>query len=182
MNSSQSPGWVVMKFGGTSVSSAACWQTISREVCKNVADGQMVLVVVSALSQVTNLLTRLVSGVSESERDALLQQIKDKHMALLSSLDMPPPQRFASTWADFEQQARQLADAPVEPAGFASMLSFGELLSSAIAAAVLERKLGTVQWTDARNCLLVEESEAFDPLAGRCHHLPDDQLASKLSR
>ena len=31
--------WVVMKFGGTSVSSAACWETIAQLVRNRLADG-----------------------------------------------------------------------------------------------------------------------------------------------
>ena len=61
MQQEQARQWVVMKFGGTSVSSVRCWKTICGQAKKNVQDGKPVLIVVSALSGVTNLLTSLVA-------------------------------------------------------------------------------------------------------------------------
>lgn len=180
MNNSMTTGWVVMKFGGTSVSSAACWQIISEQVGINTREGHSVMVVVSALSQVTNLLTQLVSGVSANERKSLLQQIHGKHRDLLSALDLQRPQRFVSAWDDLERFAGQLTDTPAIPTLAANILACGELLSSAIASAALEQSHSNVQWTDARDCLAIEETEVLDPLAGRCHEQPDDDLAERL--
>src|SRR5262245_2036780 len=51
----QQSGWVVLKFGGTSVSRRNRWDTIGRLAGKRLKeDGRRVLVVVSALSGVTN--------------------------------------------------------------------------------------------------------------------------------
>ena len=47
--------WIVMKFGGSSVSSVDCWKTICNQVKRNAEDGKHVLVVVSALTGVTDL-------------------------------------------------------------------------------------------------------------------------------
>ena len=47
--------WAVMKFGGTSVSSANCWLTICDQARQKLAEGKRGLNVVSALSGVTNL-------------------------------------------------------------------------------------------------------------------------------
>ena len=51
--------WVVLKFGGTSVSSRARWDTISQLVMKRKSEGFRVLVVVSAVSGITNQLVAL---------------------------------------------------------------------------------------------------------------------------
>ena len=55
--------WLVMKFGGTSVSSAKHWKTICDQAGERLRDGWHTLIVVSALSGVTNLLTRLGKSV-----------------------------------------------------------------------------------------------------------------------
>ena len=55
--------WVVLKFGGTSVSRRNRWDTIGRLASKRMAeDGARVLVVVSALSGVTNELQAISNG------------------------------------------------------------------------------------------------------------------------
>jgi diaminopimelate decarboxylase/aspartate kinase len=71
MQQAASGQWIVMKFGGTSVSSIACWGTICEQVRRHLDEGKQVLVVVSALSGVTNLLSRLADGVNASEKVAI---------------------------------------------------------------------------------------------------------------
>ena len=61
--SPQSQRWVVLKFGGTSVSRRNRWDTIGRIAAKRmVGDEARVLVVVSALSGVTNELQAIANG------------------------------------------------------------------------------------------------------------------------
>ena len=67
--------WIVLKFGGTSVSRRHRWNTIGK-LAKQRADeqGVRVLVVVSALSGVTNELTAIADGAADSaERVAKLE-------------------------------------------------------------------------------------------------------------
>ena len=55
--------WLVLKFGGTSVSKRERWDTIGRLAKKRMDDtGGRVLVVVSALSGVTNALQAIADG------------------------------------------------------------------------------------------------------------------------
>ena len=93
--------WVVMKFGGTSVSSADCWNTICSQVNRNLEEGKRVLVVVSALSGVTNLLTRLVADTVPEDMDSLLSDLKSRHLSLLSELGLEVSGEFepaGTTW------------------------------------------------------------------------------------
>ena len=62
---SPSDRWIVLKFGGTSVSRRHRWDTIGR-LAKRRADesGARVLVVVSALSGVTNELQAIAEGAT----------------------------------------------------------------------------------------------------------------------
>ena len=59
----QAQRWVVLKFGGTSVSRRNRWDTIGRIAAGRMSDGDVrVLVVVSALSGVTNELLAIANG------------------------------------------------------------------------------------------------------------------------
>ena len=56
------PRWRVLKFGGTSVSSAASWESVEHIVRARTAAGLSVVVVCSAIAGVTDLLTALVQA------------------------------------------------------------------------------------------------------------------------
>ena len=59
--------WIVLKFGGTSVSRRHRWDTIGKLAKKRAEEtGSRVLVVVSALSGVTNELTAIADGAADS--------------------------------------------------------------------------------------------------------------------
>ncbi|KLD77479.1 hypothetical protein Y886_15620, partial [Xanthomonas hyacinthi DSM 19077] len=59
--------WIVLKFGGTSVSRRHRWDTIGTLAKKRAEEtGARVLVVVSALSGVTNELTAIADGSADS--------------------------------------------------------------------------------------------------------------------
>src|SRR5690606_40785596 len=60
-------GWIVLKFGGTSVSRRHRWDTIGKLAKQRAeATGGRVLVVVSALSGVTNELTAIADGSEDA--------------------------------------------------------------------------------------------------------------------
>lgn len=82
--------WAVLKFGGSSVSTRARWDTIAGIVGGHRAAERRVLVVVSALSGVTDLLTRLLPAALRGEHGGLLDTIVSRHSALLSDLDSIP--------------------------------------------------------------------------------------------
>ncbi len=50
MSEQNGQNWVVMKFGGTSVSSVDCWSTICAQAGSKLSAGKRVMIVVSALS------------------------------------------------------------------------------------------------------------------------------------
>ena len=68
----QSP-WVVMKFGGTSVSSAAKWNTIAEVVSWRVDEGVRPLIVCSALTGVSDQLERLVEAATWGKHESVIQ-------------------------------------------------------------------------------------------------------------
>ena len=107
--------WIVLKFGGTSVSRRHRWNTIGK-LAKQRADeqGARVLVVVSALSGVTNELTAIADGAADSAETTTSTRTPSSDMRfparrpmvsqrLRRDTEVPPnlstTQRFASATA-----------------------------------------------------------------------------------
>jgi aspartokinase len=70
----------VLKFGGTSLGTAACLRTVIDVIARRCAEGRTVIVV-SALGGVTDeLLSALESAISgEGDREALLARLRARH-------------------------------------------------------------------------------------------------------
>ena len=112
--------WIVLKFGGTSVSRRHRWNTIG-ELAKKRAEetGGRVLVVVSALSGVTNELTAIADGAADStERVAKLEA---RHRDFLAELDLDDP--FARGLAEGQRVAEAVAELSYIPNHLASALA-----------------------------------------------------------
>src|SRR4249919_1357406 len=73
--------WIVLKFGGTSVSTRSRWDTIGRLMRERAErDGARVLVVVSALSGVTNELQAIIEAHADAgEVNKRLQALVERH-------------------------------------------------------------------------------------------------------
>src|SRR5690606_25320332 len=82
-----SGGWIVLKFGGTSVSRRHRWDTIGKLAKQRAeATGGRVLVVVSALSGVTNELTAIADGSEDSA--ARVAALEARHRGFLAELEL----------------------------------------------------------------------------------------------
>jgi diaminopimelate decarboxylase/aspartate kinase len=147
-----SGGWIVLKFGGTSVSRRHRWDTIGK-LAKQRAEqtGGRVLVVVSALSGVTNELTAIADGAADSaQRVAALEQ---RHREFAAELELDAEAVLDSRLAALRDL---LADprAAARPLDWqAEVLGQGELLSSTLVAAYLHAQGLDMGWMDAREWL-----------------------------
>lgn len=143
--------WLVLKFGGTSVSKRMRWDTIGRLASERAAqEDSRVLVVVSALSGVTNELTAICAGDGIAARvDALVE----RHRAFCGELDLDADAVLGARLA-----ALQALGADPRARSFAldwqaDVLAQGELLSSTIGAAYLRASGHDFGWCDAREWL-----------------------------
>jgi len=143
--------WTVLKFGGTSVSSRARWNTIAELARHCAAHTQgRVLIVVSALAGVTNELTAVAEGAADSrERVAALLA---RHHQFLAELGLDPgmltPQlAVLQGLLNDERAPERTLDWQAE------VLAQGELLSSTIGAAYLQQQGLDIGWMDARHWL-----------------------------
>ena len=98
MPQDRAQGWVVMKFGGTSVSSAECWDTIREQAHRHLDAGGNLLIVVSALSGVTNSLSRLADGVDPAVKAAIRAELVAQHEALIGQLGLQARGHFDRHW------------------------------------------------------------------------------------
>lgn len=153
-----SPGWIVLKFGGTSVSRRDRWDTIGRLMAKRRAEtGAGVLVVVSALSGITNALQALIDGHADREAVAAgVEAIVQRHQAFCAELGLDPATVLGARF----QALRALVDAPgralADFAWQAEVLAQGELMSSTLGVAYLRAGGLDLHWTDARDWLTAE--------------------------
>lgn len=168
--------WIVLKFGGTSVSRRHRWDTIGR-LAKKRADeqGARVLVVVSALSGVTNELTAIADGAADStERVAKLEQ---RHREFVAELELDADAVLGTRLAALRDLLTDSRAAARSLDWQAEVLAQGELLSSTLGAAYLKSQGLDFGWMDARHWLqasiLPNQSAWAQRLSVSCATAPD---------
>ncbi|MCL6619826.1 MAG: bifunctional aspartate kinase/diaminopimelate decarboxylase [Thermomonas hydrothermalis] len=144
--------WLVLKFGGTSVSSRARWDTIGALAARRMRDEQArVLVVVSALSGVTNALTAIADGAADAA--VRVAELAARHRAFAAELGLDADAVLGERLACLHG----LLDDPraaTRPLDWqAEVLAQGELLSSTLGAAYLRQQGLAIAWVDARDWL-----------------------------
>ena len=175
--------WVVLKFGGTSVSRRNRWDTIGQLAAKRMATGDTrALVVVSALSGVTNELQAIANGDGIDPRIAALVQ---RHRAFCVELDLDPDAVLGERLAALQALASDPRAVAPSLEWQAEVLAQGELLSSTIGCAYLRARGHDIGWCDAREWLqavsLPNASAWAQRLSVNCRCEPDGELAARFS-
>jgi len=183
MNRTQA--WIVIKLGGTSVSSRQNWDKVLAEVREHLAAGKRVLLVQSALSGVTNALEALLTTADEAGQRLKLDAIALRHRTFAAELGVPPD----AVLAPYLERLQRLAagarlTGEVTPRLKAEVMACGELMASALAALYLQQTGVAVGWVDARTLLettpLPNQSAAAHYLSAACPSDPDPRLAARL--
>ena len=170
------PNWIVLKFGGTSVSRRHRWDTIGR-----IAEGRAreedarVLVVVSALSGVTNALQAIADGDDPATG---MEALADRHRAFAGELGLDAEAVIGTRLATLRALGADPRTA-VRPLDWqAEVLAQGELLSSSLGAAYLCAQGLDFGWCDARDWLqalaLPNQNDWTTRLCVSCRHDADD--------
>jgi diaminopimelate decarboxylase/aspartate kinase len=174
--------WVVLKFGGTSVASAARWRTILALASRRRAEGMRVLVVVSALAGVTDALKALCACVP-AERAAAFAQLTARHRELAQDMQLAEVPRLDQWLASLRALVAQAA--PEQLAWRAAVQGHGELLSSALGAAYMSANGLATGWLDARDALQARElpflNQRARALSAQVQAEPDPALAARLA-
>jgi aspartate kinase len=136
----------VLKFGGTSVGTAAALRS-ALGIAQTAARERPVVVVVSALSGVTNALEAALAGARVGRLDvaAFVSALRGRHLALLDAVADGKPARSATTLVrdqldGVERRLRAVAAEGASPATRAEVLVSGERLSAPIVEAALRTR------------------------------------------
>ena len=177
--------WLVLKFGGTSVSRRTRWDTIGRLASSRAeAHDARVLVVVSALSGVTNVLTAIADGAADA--GAQVEALVQRHRAFAAELGLDADVVLGERLA-------MLQALPVDPRAAsraldwqAEVLAQGELLSSTLGVAYLQAQGLDIGWTDARDWLralpaMPNQTEWAQRLSVNCHWQADPAVGAGLA-
>ncbi len=180
------PEWVVLKFGGTSVSSLERWRTIAATVRDRLADGRRLVIVCSALSQVSNRLETLLDAAGEGrDVSAGLAGLRQVHEELARDMGLDAGALIGETLGELEQilEGIRLTE-EVTPRLRARILSAGELMSTRLGAAWLAREGVPTAWQDARELLEAIADPHLAPerqyLSATCDHRFDPELDRRL--
>ncbi len=176
--------WVVLKFGGSSVSSVANWKNIAEVLRDRLAEGLRPLIVHSALSGITDRLEQLLHQAITNEWQPVMDQIEQRHRDLARDLGIIPS-------PDLEEQFRRLRQiaAGVALVGEVSerlrarVMAQGELMATRLGAAFLTAQGLDVQWVDARTVLKAVPRPHIRMrstyLSATCLYEPDHELQQR---
>jgi diaminopimelate decarboxylase/aspartate kinase len=177
--------WIVLKFGGTSVSSLANWRNIAKVTAARRAEGARVLVVHSAVTGITDRLEKLLSAARGEAQAEELRHIDERHRQLAAELGIPLGPDCERQLAELRQIAAGIAlIGEVSDRTRARVMSSGELLATDLGARYLRSQGLEVDWADARTMLLAEERGASAKagiLSATCSFAPDPSLAERLA-
>ena len=174
-----------MKFGGTSVATLPRWKNIRELVASRRAEGARVMVVVSALSGITDELRQLCRHADRAERHEAANVIAQRHHELLETMQLALPDTLHDRLDDLMHLADEGAAGRGELAWKAAVQAHGELMSSALGAAFLSHDGLPTQWLDARDCLaaiaLPNQNERTRLLSAMVETRPDPALNARLA-
>jgi aspartate kinase len=174
---------IVMKFGGTSVADARAFERVAALV--RAARDERPVVVVSAMSRVTDALLRAFEAACDGEGAAALVRLEEhfaRHEEVLRALlpENPKGDKARGVLEDFDDFlaiAREHLELAFSRAAERErplpllqdhVVSFGEQLSSFVLATVLNARGLKAQVVDARRCIITDDEH------GRAAPLKDE--------
>ena len=176
--------FVVMKFGGRSVTTAENWSRIAELLQQRLESGLRPVVVHSALAGVSDALENLLDAAVNGDPMSALDKIRKTHDQLSGELGVNP------TILDEQfHTLTRLIDGvcllrEVSPGVHARVMATGELAATALGAGYLQSKGLPAHWWDARTLLETRErhslSERAQFLSAACAHDADPQLQKLL--
>lgn len=173
----------VFKFGGASVNSADAVRNMAHIVQKHLESAPLV-VVVSAMGKTTNLLEKLVPGItSDNEHKALRQRLEDYHIDIVKSLIPNDKSIVNKVYTLLHQLDSTIAtlqsDSEHYNYNYDQVVSFGELISTTIIAHYLNHLGINTLWEDARQCIVTDNHHRegrvdWESTRGECWRLKDN--------
>ena len=150
----------VFKFGGASIKDAAGIKIVASILDRY--KGRPLIVVVSAMGKTTNLMEAVVAAYMNQTGQAqqLFEAVKESHYALMRELFEPKDEIFASVNDTFVEADWVLEEKPSDGYDYVydQIVCVGELVSSKIVAAYLNKIGLTTNWLDARDVVITDNT------------------------
>ena len=146
-------GWIVVKFGGTSVSSRENWNHIVEIVKTHQKQGKRVLIVCSAVTKMSRLLDQMIQQAITGAEVTALTTLQQRYAECATALDLE------AGFIDAElAQLQQLISGiqllqEASPRTRAQVLAFGELMLTRLGHQFLKNNAIDNGWLDMRHAL-----------------------------
>ncbi len=150
----------VFKFGGASIKDAAGVRNVA-SILQQFKDEQLVIVV-SAMGKMTNALEDVINAHMKQtgQAQALYDEVKEKHYSLLRELFEPGDEVFTTLHDTFVEGEWVLEETPADNYDYMydQIVCVGELVSSKIVTAYLNKIGLKTQWLDARDVVATDNT------------------------
>ncbi|MDF1796948.1 MAG: bifunctional aspartate kinase/diaminopimelate decarboxylase [Coxiellaceae bacterium] len=172
--------WLVLKFGGTSVSSRERWLNIAEKTQQYLEQGYRLVIVCSAPALISNLLIEALESAPQQNQAEPLHKIRAIYKELCQQLHLDMDELLGD-----DLQALTKLFQGIELLGEASdkarakIMSFGEVMLTRLGHAFLSTQSIVNQWRDARE--LLHALPTHDLLMSRCDDDADPALQQQLS-
>ncbi|MEO5800074.1 MAG: lysine-sensitive aspartokinase 3 [Gemmatimonadales bacterium] len=149
-----------MKFGGTSVGDAAAIERLVTIVAD--ARAEQPLVVVSAMSKITNALVALDDLIAAGDASAIeyaIAELEARHAVAADGLQLAAITQapIGELFAALRQAAVAGLSQPSSPERRDLICGFGELLSSRLVVGAFDARRVQVEWFDARSAITTDD-------------------------
>jgi len=187
MSSNPDSPWVVLKFGGTSVSSVSNWKSIAAVLRARLSEGLKPVVVHSALSGITDRLEQLLDKALAGEWEPVMAQIEQRHRDLARDLGVTDLVEIERQFSELRRTAAGIQlIGEVSDRLRARVMAAGELMATRLGASFLHNEGLNAQWLDVRKMLHAElragATERANYLSAACSFEPDPALQRSLAR
>lgn len=151
---------LVLKFGGTSVEDAGAFERVAEIVTARAHPGTPLVVVVSALSQMTDALLTAVTRRSAEGLSPLIERHRVIAATLLPHEHVVGFEReLDAALGEIARLLERVRQEPEdEPALRDEIVSYGERLSSSLLTRVLAKSQLPAECVDARRCVVTDEA------------------------
>ena len=172
---------IVLKFGGTSVADAASWRRIHTIVQSRCATAERVVLVVSALSQVSNTIEQLLREARQGFPQTRFAQLRARHQRLATDLGVTQLDAIELEWQRLQALLTSICGqrAQIAPSLWAQAMSCGEVIASRLGYCFLQRQGLALSWLSATDLLLASDDSYLD---SDCRFSPRPTAQAQLTR
>ena len=145
--------FIVMKFGGTSISSANNWKTIISIIKKKIDNGFKPIIIVSALAGISDLLNSLTKETSSSKLDVYINDFIQVHEKLAKTLNVSLSSiKIELNYLEQLVEGIKLTG-EINDKVIARIMASGEICSSLLAEAYIKKQKIITNLLDAKELL-----------------------------